>query len=94
MYKQNDLVIRDDGVGYMIEERRICAHYLMKREPFLFVFKGAAYLSRIQKQETKHPTSALRAWRTSAVGSFYLCDLGHQIEPWDDLARRIEVGLF
>ena len=44
LYKQIDLVIRDDGVGYVIEERRIWAHYALNPKLFLFVFKGVAYL--------------------------------------------------
>jgi len=43
LYKQIDLVIRD-GVGYMIEESQIWAHYAMNPRSFLFVFKGIAYL--------------------------------------------------
>ena len=39
LYKQIDLVIRDNGVGNMIEERRIWAHYALDPEPFLFDLK-------------------------------------------------------
>jgi len=63
LYKQIDLVIRDDGVGYMIEERRIWAHYAIELQlpPLMCVvlkaIKNFSCLATLKFQK----------------GSFFLC---------------------